>query len=185
MDAGSVGAVSGLAAFREDRARYPRRAWIKDPCVWTLAAYRLGQTIHTRWPQVFVLKALSHFLQLVAYTIGGSEIPPETQIGGGLCIQHGQGIVLHTHARIGRNCLIRQGVTIGNRREGGPVPVLGDNVNIGAYAQILGGVTIGDDANIGAMSVVLQDVPAGATAVGNPARIIGVGSWPMGAATEN
>ena len=64
------------------------------------------------------------------------------------------------------------GVTIGDRVAGGPVPVIEDDVEIGAYAQILGGVRIGRGARVGAMSVVLQDVPPGATAVGNPARIL-------------
>ena len=57
-----------------------------------------------------------------------------------------------------------QGVTIGNRREGGPVPVLGDDVELGAYAQVLGGVQLGHGCKVGAMSVVLDDVPPGATA---------------------
>ena len=64
---------------------------------------------------------------------------------------------------------MRHGVTIGERVEGGPAPVVEDGVDIGAYAQILGGVTIGRGARIGAMSVVLADVPPGAAAVGNPA----------------
>ena len=68
--------------------------------------------------------------------------------------------------------MLRQGVTIGNVRIDGPVPRIGNRVNIGAYAQILGDVSVGDGANIGAMAVVLRDVPAGATAVGVPARII-------------
>ena len=63
-------------------------------------------------------------------------------------------------------------MTIGNREEGGPVPVLEDDVELGAYAQVLGGIRIGRGAKVGAMSVVLRDVPAGATAVGIPARII-------------
>ncbi|HCE07750.1 MAG TPA: serine acetyltransferase, partial [Oxalobacteraceae bacterium] len=70
------------------------------------------------------------------------------------------------------NCTLRQGVTIGNRQEGGPVPVLGDEVELGAYAQVLGGIRIGHGCKIGAMAVVLCDVPDGATAVGAPARII-------------
>jgi serine O-acetyltransferase len=68
--------------------------------------------------------------------------------------------------------VLRQGVTIGNLKLDGPVPRLGNRVNVGAYAQILGDITIGDDAQIGAMSVVLSDVPPGATAVGIPARVI-------------
>ena len=63
-------------------------------------------------------------------------------------------------------------MTIGNREDDGPVPVLEDDVELGAYAQVLGGVRIGRGAKVGAMSVVLRDVPAGATAVGIPARII-------------
>ena len=66
----------------------------------------------------------------------------------------------------------RQGVTIGNRREDGPVPVIGDNVEFGAYAQVFGGVHVGDGSKIGAMSVVLHDVPAGATVVGAPAKVV-------------
>ena len=91
-----------------------------------------------------------------------------------LCIgiHHFGNIFVHANAHIGANCTLRQGVTIGNRHENGPVPVLEDNVELGAYAQILGGVRIGKGARIGAMSVVLIDVPAGATAVGVPARIV-------------
>ncbi len=75
-------------------------------------------------------------------------------------------------ARIGARCTLRQGVTIGNRRDGGPVPVLEDDVDLGAYAQILGGVRVGRGAKVGALSVVLDDVPPGAVAVGSPARIV-------------
>lgn len=73
---------------------------------------------------------------------------------------------------MGSNCTLRQGITIGNRHEGGAVPVIGDNVDFGAYAQVLGKVRIGNDCKIGAMSVVLCNVPDGATAIGVPARII-------------
>ena len=74
--------------------------------------------------------------------------------------------------QIGANCTLRQGVTIGNRVDDGPVPVIEDDVELGAYAQILGGVRIGRGAKIGAMSVVLCDVPPGTVAVGVPARVI-------------
>ena len=67
---------------------------------------------------------------------------------------------------------MRQGLTIGSRHEGGPVPRIGDNANFGAYAQILGGIKIGNNCNIGSMAVVISDVPDGATAVGIPARIV-------------
>ena len=63
-------------------------------------------------------------------------------------------------------------MTIGNRAEGGPVPVIGNRVDFGAYAQVLGGIVVGDGAKIGAMSVVLSDVPPGATAVGAAAKVV-------------
>jgi serine O-acetyltransferase len=74
---------------------------------------------------------------------------------------------------------LRQGVTIGNRHDDGPVPVIGDNVEFGAYAQVLGGVRIGNNCRIGAMSVVLDDVPEGATVVGVPARVVSGTSMPV------
>ena len=79
---------------------------------------------------------------------------------------------MHPEVQIGRNCTLRQGVTIGNRAADGPVPVIGDDVEFGAYAQVLGAVRIGNGCRIGALSVVLCDVPDGATAVGVPARIV-------------
>jgi serine O-acetyltransferase len=93
------------------------------------------------------------------------------QLGGGLLIPHPNGIVIHPDATIGVNCLIHQQVTIGVAGNRG-VPRIGGHVDIGAGAKILGGVVIGDHAKIGANAVVTRDVPAGATAVGIPARIV-------------
>jgi len=104
-------------------------------------------------------------------SVCGADIPLNTALGGGLIMTHPNGIVIHPDAQIGANCLIFQQVTIGMGRVPG-VPVIGGHVDIGAGAKILGGIRIGDHAQIGANSVVLQDVPAGATAVGIPARII-------------
>jgi len=84
---------------------------------------------------------------------------------------HPNGIVIHPGATIGVNCLIFQQVTIGNGSRPGQ-PMIGGHVDIGAGAKLLGGVSIGDHARIGANAVVLDDVPAGACAVGIPARII-------------
>ena len=103
------------------------------------------------------------------------SLPESATIGKGLRIWHFGGIFINGSAVIGNNCTLRQGVTIGNRHKGGPSPVLGDNVELGAYAQILGDVRIGNNCRIGAMSVVLTDVPDGA-AVGQPARIIPPGT---------
>jgi len=102
--------------------------------------------------------------------ISGSDIPINTKIEGGLAIPHPNGIVIHSNAKIGPNCLILQQVTLAGDLEGAPT-LLG-HVDVGAGAKILGRVVIGEHAKIGANAVVLTDIPAGATAVGIPARII-------------
>ena len=94
-------------------------------------------------------------------------------VGEGLVIQHGFGSRLGA-SKIGNNCQIWQGVTIGKARSGRQEqkPVIGNNVKICAGAFVLGGITIGNDVTIGAASVVLKSVPDGCTVVGNPARIV-------------
>lgn len=103
----------------------------------------------------------------------GIELPYATELGRNVVIEHQHGIVIHGCAKIGDGCIIRQGVTIGNRTLDRPLdaPTLGKNVNVGAGAKVLGAITIGDDAVIGANAVVMQDVPPGALAVGVPAVI--------------
>jgi|GEM_PF-309009 len=96
-------------------------------------------------------------------------------IGPGLFIAHGHATTIAA-ARVGRNCYVHQGVTIGWDYRGDRAPVVGDGVFVGAGAKVLGAVTIGDGARIGANAVVLCDVPAGATAVGIPARLVERGS---------
>jgi serine O-acetyltransferase len=102
--------------------------------------------------------------------VTGAEIPLNCSIGGGLVINHPNGIVIHPSAQIGVNCLILQQVTIGTRGKSG-LPQIGGHVDIGAGAKILGPVRIGDHAQIGANAVVLSDVPKNSVAVGMPARI--------------
>lgn len=104
--------------------------------------------------------------------VTGADIPLTTQLGGGLLIPHPNGVVIHPAAVIGMNCLIFQQVTIGTANNIGP-PVIGNNVDIGAGAKVLGKLEIGDGAKIGANAVVLSSVPSGATAVGIPARVLG------------
>jgi serine O-acetyltransferase len=101
-----------------------------------------------------------------------AEIDLTARIGGGLLIPHPNGVVIHPEARIGPNCLIFQQVTLGTVADRPGAPEIGGHVDIGAGARILGPVRIGEHARIGANAVVLCDVPAGATAVGIPARVL-------------
>lgn len=99
-------------------------------------------------------------------------IPPQLEVGKNVLFGYnGLGIVIHPRCRIGDNVVVSQHVTIGGRGGLG-VPIIGNNVFIGAGARILGEIKIGNNAKIGANAVVLTDVPENATAVGVPARII-------------
>ncbi|MDB5886082.1 MAG: serine acetyltransferase [Polaromonas sp.] len=143
---------------------------------WALQVYRLGHLRYrfrsrlVRWP----LAALHLVLAKLAEMLCGVTIGVSATIGRRLVIEHSGAIVVHGQAVIGDDCIIRQGVTIGNQRRDRPLeaPHIGSRVNIGAGAKILGSVRVGDDADIGANAVVISDVPAGALAVGVPARII-------------
>jgi serine O-acetyltransferase len=167
--------VEKLESFwKADLARYPRRPFLKEQSIWAIAIYRFGrwndrrQRGLTRW----IFDRLYWLLFRIVETLTGVSFTKEVEIGPGLRVWHFGGIFVHDRARIGARCTLHQGVTLGNRYPDGPAPVIGDDVEFGAYAQVLGGVRVGNGATIGAMSVVLQDVPDGATAVGVPARII-------------
>lgn len=151
-----------------------RRPFLKEQSIWAIWVYRFGRRIDRRRPGAIkrLLTPAYWLLFRIVETAVGISLPKSAVIGPGLRIWHFGGIFVHGDAVIGANCTLRQGVTIGNRAEGGPAPVIGDNVELGAYAQVLGGVRIGDGCRIGAMAVVLEDVPDGATAVGCPARVI-------------
>lgn len=113
----------------------------------------------------------------------GIELPHSAIVGRRVVIEHQGAIVIHGNAVIGDDCIIRQGVTLGNRYLERPLeaPWLGNRVNVGAGAKILGNVTIQDGACIGANAVVLSDVGAGETAVGIPAKVLAKAS--IGAVT--
>ena len=104
----------------------------------------------------------------------GVEIHPGAQIGKGLFIDHGAGVVIGETAIVGDNCTIYQGVTLGGtgKETGKRHPTLGDNVMVGAGAKLLGNFTVGSGSKIAAGAVVLRDVPENCTAVGIPAKIV-------------
>lgn len=163
-----------MSNWKQDKARYPSHALVREQSLWAIAIYRYG-----RWGDTIGFKPfrwfhgrLYWFFFRIVETMTGISFTKLCDIGPGLRIHHFGNIFLHSNVKIGANCTLRQGVTIGNKKEGGGVPVLKDDVEIGAYAQILGPITIGKGAVIGAMSVVLKDVPPGHTAVGIPAKIL-------------
>ena len=166
--------------WQADLQRYPPRPFFKEQSVWAIWVYRFGRRNDRRRPGL--RQRLAERFYWLSYrlieTLTGISIPKSVSIGPGLRIYHFGNIFIHKDVQIGAHCTLRQGVTIGNRREGGDVPILADDVELGAYAQILGAVRIGRGARIGALSVVLEDVPPGATAVGIPARIIASGPAP-------
>ena len=154
-----------------DWSREQKRFWEWAPPRSLLASLRAYQRhAASRAPGSVFLKRLCVLRHRFWSVITGADIPLNSRIGGGLVMIHPNGIVIHPRARIGPNCKIFQQVTIGTA-DGEEVPTLGGNVEIGAGARLLGGIVVGDHARIGANAVVISDVPAGATAVGVPARI--------------
>lgn len=147
---------------------------------WGLQIYRFGALRYRFKSKLirFPLAAIHIVLSKISEMAFGITIGESAVIGRRLIIEHSGGIVVHGKSVIGDDCIIRQGVTIGNRHMHEPLaaPVLGNRVNVGAGAKILGRITIGDDVEIGANAVVIRDVPAGCIAVGVPARIIKRGS---------
>jgi serine O-acetyltransferase len=121
------------------------------------------------------LKWIARVLSMFARFITGIEIHPGAKIGRRVFLDHGLGIVIGETAEIGDDCTIYQGVTLGGTSLYKGVkrhPTLGKGVVVSAGAKVLGGFTVGDGARVGSNAVVLKEIPAGATAVGIPARIL-------------
>jgi len=158
--------------IREDWRTHERDIWRQG--FWALLIYRFGRWRY-RLPGL-VRKPFSLVYKLLKFTgqvMTGIDLPCETMVGRRLRIEHFGGIIVSGDTVIGDDVVIRNGVTLGLRRTGERgAPILGNRVDIGAGAKLLGKIHIGDGAVIGANSVVLQDVPPGALAVGIPARII-------------
>lgn len=165
--------------IREDianiMARDPaaRSAWEVITCYPGLHAIVMHRWAHWFWINDF--KWLGRFTSHISRGLTGIEIHPGAMIGRRVFIDHGFGVVIGETAEIGDDCTIYQGVTLGGTslsKGAKRHPTLANNVIIGAGAQVLGSFTVGEGAKIGSNAVVVKEVPPGATAVGNPARII-------------
>jgi serine O-acetyltransferase len=158
----------------------------RDPAAQGVSAFE----ILTSWAGVQALLAhrVAHALaeagvpllpRLLAYltrAVTGVEIHPAARIGREFFIDHGSGVVIGETAEIGERVTLYQGVTLGGTgfQRGKRHPTLGDNVTVGSGAKLLGPIVVGDGAKIGANTVVIEDVPAGATVVGNPGHQVKV-----------
>ena len=142
---------------------------------WVMVVYRYGRWRYTiksalvRKPFSLLYRLLYKMVQILT----GVELPCEVPVGKGFRIDHFGDIVISGYARFGDFCIIRNGVTVGLKNiEEKVAPSIGNNVNIGAGAKILGNITIGNNVDIGANAVVLTSVPDNSIAVGIPARIL-------------
>lgn len=159
--------------LKEDWHTYEGDIWRQG--LWVMWVYRFGQWRYGIRP-AFLRKPFSLLYKILrtgCQMLTGVELPCETRVGRRLRIEHFGGIVISGDTVIGDDVVLRHGVTIGLKRTGQRgAPRIGNRVDIGAGAKILGNITIGDNAVIGANAVVIKDVPPGAFAAGIPARII-------------
>ena len=159
--------------FRADLERYPARPFLKEQSIWAIWIYRFGRRVLKRKEGIYriVLTYLYWLLFRIIETATGISIPLSVQIGPGLRIYHFGNIFINSDVVIGRNCTLRQGVTIGNRRAEGGVPTIGDNVEFGVGSVAIGSIHIASGAKIGPLTLVTFDVPENATVLGNPGKI--------------
>lgn len=167
--------------FSADVARYRAKGyhgkelWL-DPALWSIGCYRLGNWLHVTRPFVLVripLKIISFLSIKFCEVFMEMCIDPQATIGPGLYIGHIGGVHINPGAVLGSNCDLAHRVTIGASamgRQGSPV--LGDEVYIGTGATLVGKIKVGDGAKIAANTLVMSNIPAGATVMGVPGRII-------------
>lgn len=159
--------------LREDWRTHDRSLFRQG--LWVMTVYRFGRwryTIRWRWlrmPFSFLYKVLKAFSEILT----GIELPCEVRLGRRFRIDHFGGIIISGDAVFGDDCVIRNGVTVGLKDTGQRgAPILGNRVDLGAGAKILGPIHIGDNVSIGANAVVLSSVPSNSIAVGIPARVL-------------
>jgi serine O-acetyltransferase len=141
---------------------------------WVLLVYRFGRWRYNVRPIILrklmslLYKTLYKFVQILT----GIELPCEVPIGSNFCIDHFGGIVISGYAEFGNNCRIRNGVVVGLKNPDTPcAPKIGNDVDIGAGAKLLGPIVIGNNVSIGANAVVTKNVPDNSIAVGVPAVV--------------
>ncbi|ARJ06115.1 hypothetical protein GCM10010988_12990 [Cnuibacter physcomitrellae] len=156
---------------RDDRRANPRDPKARSVLFWfRVCQLLIGDISRPRAisiPAVIVYRAVTELVL-------GIELRPKTAVGPGLSIFHGFGLVVNDHAVLGRDVKLRNGVTIGHQYAGGPSPRLGEGVEVGANAAIIGDIDVGAHCIVGANAVLTKSLPPHAVAVGNPARIIRV-----------
>lgn len=154
---------------RDPAARNWLEVLVCYPGLQALLLHRLAHFLHGLHVP-FIPRLISH----IARFLTGIEVHPGAQIGRGVFIDHGMGVVIGETAIVGDYALIYQGVTLGGtgKESGKRHPTLGENVVVGAGAKVLGNINIGNNVRIGAGSVVLRDVPSDCTVVGVPGRIV-------------
>jgi len=157
------------ARDRDPAARTTAEIVLAYPGLHALWSHRLT---HRMW-RTPGLKLPARLISQFTRSLTGVEIHPGATLGRRIFIDHGMGVVIGETAVVGDDVTLFHGVTLGGRSmtHGKRHPTLGDGVVVGAGAQVLGAIWIGDGAQIGANAVVVKDVPAGAVAVGVPAKV--------------
>lgn len=141
---------------------------------WVMLVYRFGRWRYNIKPALIrkIFSFIYKFLYKLIQIITGIELPCEVIVGKHFIIDHFGGIVISGYASFGDNCRIRNGVVVGLKNTANPIaPQIGNDVDIGAGAKILGPIVIGNRVTIGANAVVICDVPDDSIAVGVPAVV--------------
>ena len=156
----------------EYKKNLPAR-WLRwAPAESLMASIRAYQRYRSRsGVPALLMRKIARLRHIVWSALTASDIHPEAILGDGLRLPHPNGVVIHRDVVIGSGCMIMQQVTIGQTADP-RVPVIGENVYIGAGAKVLGPINIGDGVRIGANAVVLDNLPPYCTAIGIPARIV-------------
>ena len=182
-----------MSKFTEDLSRYLTRGyqgkdlWL-NPAVWAIASYRLSNWLYVDKPIALIripLKLFSFVSVKWCVVFMEMDLDPQATIGGGLYIGHIGGVHINPGAVLGRNCDVAHRVTIGASAMGRKgAPVVGDDVYIGTGATLVGEIKIGNGAKISANTLVISNIPAGATVMGVPGRIVMRAKVPQQALVE-